>query len=234
MDWLLVSTVTLLLVTLGAFSFYYRRLRRLAEENERAESLVSDIVLSFNKQMQRQEEKLDVVIQKTMVSASKNSRVESQLETQENQITQISTKLEALSTLKEETQAHLESLDQKIADVTKSHGDLLEKIKGLEEKLQKPAISETNIEAVIPIKQERALAPLTSTELAVLETLASEGEKTAPEIKAKINLTREHTARLMKKLYESGYLERTTGKIPFAYRIKEEMRKILKKSEVKA
>lgn len=234
MDWLMASAIILLLVTVGAFSFYYRRLRRLAEENERAKSLVSDIVVSFNKQTQRQEEKLDAVIQKTLVFVSRNSRVESRLETHGNQIAQISTRIGELSTLKQEAEAHLKSLDQKIAEVTRSEEELMEKMKGLEEKSQRLAIPEANIEAVIPIKQERALAPLTPTELAVLETLANEGEKTAPEIKAKINLTREHTARLMKKLYESGYLERTTGKIPFAYRIKEEMQKILKKSEVKA
>jgi DNA-binding IclR family transcriptional regulator len=67
-----------------------------------------------------------------------------------------------------------------------------------------------------------------------LEILAEEGEKTAPEIKDRIKLTREHTARLMKKLYEEGYLERDSGKIPYAYRIKEEMLKILKKTEAKA
>jgi DNA-binding Lrp family transcriptional regulator len=34
-----------------------------------------------------------------------------------------------------------------------------------------------------------------------------------PEIKGKIKLSREHTARLMKKLYESGYLERETSHV---------------------
>jgi hypothetical protein len=34
----------------------------------------------------------------------------------------------------------------------------------------------------------------------------------------------------MKKLYEKGYLERETGKIPFSYRIKEEMKKFLNKA----
>jgi len=58
-----------------------------------------------------------------------------------------------------------------------------------------------------------------------------EGPKTAPEIKDRIRLSREHTARLMKKLYEEGYLERDTSKIPFKYRVKKEMEKLLKKTE---
>jgi hypothetical protein len=35
----------------------------------------------------------------------------------------------------------------------------------------------------------------------------------------------------MKKLYESGYLERETGKIPFKYSVKKEMEKLLRKAE---
>jgi DNA-binding Lrp family transcriptional regulator len=58
-----------------------------------------------------------------------------------------------------------------------------------------------------------------------------EGAKTAPEIKDRVHLSREHTARLMKKLYEEGYVERETGKIPFKYNIKKEMAKLLKKTE---
>ena len=74
------------------------------------------------------------------------------------------------------------------------------------------------------------MAAITETEIIVLELLSKEGGKTAPEIKKRINLSREHTARLMKKLYEKGYLERETGKIPFIYNIKEEMENILNSS----
>ena len=234
MDLLLLSVAALLLVTIGAFSFYYRRLRRLTEEYAKAKTLVSDIVVSFNKQVQKQEEKVATVIQRSMASTSRSSMAESKLETQENQIAQISTKVNALTELKEEIPTQLAAMAQKVTEVTKTQEELSEKITSLEEETKRLETSEINIEAVIPIKQEKALASLTPTELSVLEILASEREKTAPEMKARVNLTREHTTRLMKKLYEEGYLERTTGKIPFAYRIKEEMRKILKKPEAKA
>ena len=85
-------------------------------------------------------------------------------------------------------------------------------------------------EPVIPIKRDKAMAALTDTEIVVLEMLSSEGPKTAPEIKEQVKLSREHTARLMKKLYEEGYLEREIGKIPFRYSIKKEMEKLLKKN----
>jgi predicted transcriptional regulator len=231
---LLLGVAALLLLTLGAFSLYYRRLRKLSEEYGKAKTLVEDIVVSFNKQAQKQEEKLATVAQNTMIAASRSSKVETKLEAQESQITQISTTVNELTSLKQEVPTKIAAMSEKITDITKSQEELQGKIKSLEERPQSPMLTEADIEAVIPIRQERALAPLTPTELSVLEILTNEGEKTAPEIKVKVNLTREHTARLMKKLYEEGYLERTVGKIPFAYRVKEEMRKILKRSEAKA
>jgi DNA-binding MarR family transcriptional regulator len=92
-------------------------------------------------------------------------------------------------------------------------------------------IPEIKSELVIPIKRDKAMAALTDTEIAVLEMLSSEGSKTAPEFKDRLQLSREHTARLMKKLYEEGYLEREVGKIPFRYSIKKEMERLLKKTE---
>jgi uncharacterized coiled-coil protein SlyX/predicted transcriptional regulator len=228
-DLFLVGVVALLLTSLGAFSFYYLRIRKLTEEYEGAKTLVGDILASFNKQFRIQEEKLSVIAQKIISLASKSDKGDNKTTIQEEQIKQISAKITELSGGTQLAE-QLTGVTQKITNVTKSQEELRERITKLETKLAAPEIS---IESAIPIKQDKALASLTPTELSVLEILANEGEKTAPEIKTRVNLTREHTARLMKKLYEEGYLERTTGRIPFAYRIKEEMRKILKKPEAK-
>lgn len=228
-DLFLVGAAALLLLSLGAFLFYYRRMHKLNEEYVEAKTLVSDIVASFNKQFRSQEEKLMAITQKIISFASKSSKVESKTIAQEEQIKQISAKITELSGATQPPE-QLTVVNQKITEITKSQEELRERMANLEGKL---TTSELSIESAIPIKQDKALASLTPTELSVLEILANEGEKTAPEIKTRVNLTREHTARLMKKLYEDGYLERTTGKIPFAYRIKEEMRKILKKPEAK-
>jgi DNA-binding MarR family transcriptional regulator len=102
----------------------------------------------------------------------------------------------------------------------------------LDDQIQKlSALPEIKIEPVMPIKRDKAMASLTDTELGVLEMLSTEGAKTAPELKERVQLSREHTARLMKKLYEEGYLERETSKIPFKYSVKKEMERLLKKPE---
>jgi len=57
----------------------------------------------------------------------------------------------------------------------------------------------------------------TPTELQVLTLLSNEGPKSAPEIGRFVGRSREHTARLMKKLFDEGYVRRDQTRIPFRY-----------------
>ncbi len=142
--------------------------------------------------------------------------------------------VEDVPAIEKKLSAQIEEINRKIDGIEATQNKITQRIGEVEKIRHKAQVSEARIEAAIPIKKERALAPLTETELKALETIAKEGKKTAPEIREKIELTREHTARLMKKLYEDGYLERDTHKMPYTYRLKEEMQKILKKREAKA
>jgi CTP-dependent riboflavin kinase len=60
----------------------------------------------------------------------------------------------------------------------------------------------------------------------VLKLLA-EGPKTSRQIEIVIGRTREHTARLMKKLFELGYVTRDTATKPYTYSITEVGRAVL-------
>lgn len=227
-DILLIVTILLLVVTIGFALLYYRRIRRVHEVYEEAKGAVGDVVISFNRQLQRQENRLGAVALKTEVLASKSEGFADNLRTHDGRLSDLSAKVETFSGIEKRVLAQIEEMSKKVDDVITKHKDLMKKV------AEVPAVPEAKIKAAIPIKRERALAPLTETELNVLEVLASEGKKTAPEIEDRIKLTREHTARMMKKLYEKGYLERDSGKMPYTYRIKEEMRRILKKTEAKA
>jgi DNA-binding MarR family transcriptional regulator len=82
----------------------------------------------------------------------------------------------------------------------------------------------------IPVAETSVIARLTQTELQVLELLQEKGSLPAPEIGREINKSREHTARLMKSLFEQGYVDRETGRIPFRYRLTEKIRETMKSS----
>ncbi len=69
----------------------------------------------------------------------------------------------------------------------------------------------------------------TPTELQVLTLLVAEGPKSAPEIGQAVGRSREHTARLMKKLYEEGYIRRDQTRIPFRYSVVDRIKQAAKK-----
>jgi chromosome segregation ATPase len=242
----------LLTATVAASTSYYRQIRKATKEYEKAKEAVEDIVLSFNRELRRESERLEVVAFKVEGSLAKSETglrkidnvekrilpVEGQISNLENQKNIFESQLSQINSIAQNnnnlTQT-LSGLDVKIKDIESTQENLKVKISGFEEQIQKITstpheFTETAL-PVIPIKRDKALASLTNTEIAVLEMLSAEGSKTAPEIKDRVQLSREHTARLMKKLYEEGYLEREVGKIPFRYTVKKEMEKMLKKPE---
>jgi uncharacterized membrane protein len=74
------------------------------------------------------------------------------------------------------------------------------------------------------------LASLTPTERLTLEILRDEGAKTAPEIGKRLQKSREHASRLMKKLYMEGYVDRESNRAPFRYRLNEALRSTFESS----
>lgn len=233
-DVLLVLVGILTAMTVGAAVEYYRQLRRVQREYGKAKEVVEDIVLSFNRQLKREAERLEIVAYKVGAISSKGDSALKRATEVEKQLHTLEPKISVVLEDREKMLVKLGEIDKKVCDATASQKALTAQISDMEERTQQFSVGpELGIEAVIPIKREKALAPLTETELSVLEILALEGPKTAPEIKDRIKLSREHTARLMKKIYEEGYLERDTSKIPFKYHIKKEMEKLLKKTESK-
>jgi len=222
---LLVSTVFLLVLTGVVTVLYYRRIKGAKAKYEEAKDVVGDVVVSFNKQLQRHEEQLEKASYRIEGLSAKSENIVVKVEELGKQTGDIVSKVTSASEMQGQLTKDIEDVKAKLND-----------LKRVQEEIEKH-VSETpeaKIEAAIPIKREHALAPLTETELRVLEFVAEGGEKTAPEIRDLTRLTREHSARLVKKLYEEGYLERETGKTPYRYRVKEEMLKVLKKGEAEA
>ncbi|HEX9863047.1 MAG TPA: MarR family transcriptional regulator [Candidatus Bathyarchaeia archaeon] len=231
-EFLLVLIGILLAATVYAAFEYYRQIRKAQKEYEKAKEAVEYIVLSFNREIKREADKLGIVAFKVEGIASKADNSIKKADAVEKKLAPLESSVNGIVESNTSILARLIEVDTKMRDAEASQETLKTKITALDEQLQKAtAIPEVRSETVIPIRRDKAIAALTDTELAVLEMLSTEGPKTAPEIKERVKLSREHTARLMKKLYEEGYLERETGKIPFKYRVKEEMGKLLKKTE---
>ena len=204
---------------------------------------MEDIVLSFNRELKREADRLELITFKVEGSSAKADTSLKKIDNMEKRITLFEQQLGAITQTISQTLSQnntnilsgLSGLELEIKDIEASQEILRVKISGFEEQIQKITVAppEVKSEPVILIKRDKAMAALTDTEIAVLEMLSKEGVKTAPEIKERVQLSREHTARLMKKLYEEGYLEREAGKIPFRYSIKKEMENLMQKAESK-
>jgi DNA-binding MarR family transcriptional regulator len=222
----------LLAATIAASTEYYRQVRRAQKEYEEAKDVVEDIVLSFNRELKREADRLELIAFKVEGSSAKADASLKEAGSVEMRVAPLENQLKVISQNNVNILSGLNGLESEVKSIENSQETLGAKIANIEEQIQKlTTIPEIKSELVIPIKRDKAMAALTDTEIAVLEMLSSEGSKTAPEIKDRLQLSREHTARLMKKLYEEGYLEREVGKIPFRYSIKKEMERLLKKTE---
>ena len=229
---LLMLTGILLAATIGASFEYYRQIRKAQKEYEKAKDAVEDIVMSFNRELKREADRLELVAYKVEGNAAKADTSLKRVDSIEKKIEPIESKLKTIPENDASVLSKIAEVYTKTRNIEAAQQTLKTKITEVEEQVQKLSVApEIRSEPVIPIRRDKAMAALTDTEVTVLEMLSAEGSKTAPEIKDRVRLSREHTARLMKKLYEKGYLERETGKIPFRYSVKKEMKKFLKKAE---
>ena len=235
----IIFGVLLALTAVAAYE-YYRQIRRAHREYEKAKEFIEDIVLSFNRELKRESNKFDTMVSKVDgsyiaadASHRKAERLEGKIEPLEIQLSALSQSQQEMSktitkNLSVNTQNNvtitsgLSGLEAKLQDIMATQESLKNRIAGFEEQIQKLSVAQPQQEIrteillpPVPIRRDKALAALTDTEITVLEMLLKEGAKTAPEIKERVHLSREHTARLMKKIYEEGYVEREAGKIPF-------------------
>ena len=230
-EFMLVVTSVLLFGTVLALFLYYRRILALRQEYDRAKGVVDDIVVGVDSEFRRQKERVLFVAQKIENISLENKKVTEKVDEYDGRLTDLTRLMADVPHNEEKVSGQLKEIRNEVEGIKDAQDRVMKKLVEIEKIKQRAPVPEVKIEAAIPIRKEKALEPLTETELMVLETIGREGEKTAPEIREKIGLTREHTARLMKKLYKDGYMERDTHKMPYMYRLKEEMEKILKKRE---
>ncbi|MCX6655242.1 MAG: MarR family transcriptional regulator [Candidatus Bathyarchaeota archaeon] len=210
---LTITTAAFLLVTVVASIIFYRKIQEATSEYEGAKESVRNITFGFTRQVNR--------LQQDIVKT-------------ENEVTQAKVVAsEALRNSGEAKEAILKGLEavkslQNRVDSTESE------VESIRKEMQKLALApkqrvvvRQDVMGPIPVQQGNILSQITETELTALKKIAELGEGTVPEIKNHIGTTREHTARMLKKLYESGFVDRSTNAMPYRYSIRKEIRDII-------
>ena len=208
---MLFTTLSLFVVMIVGSYIVYQRVVMAQEEYENSKDAVRNISSGFTRQVKRMESELDRIESealqaKYMANEAMNS----------GQGTGDAT-LKGLEKVKELS----DRVDTIETSIESMRGDL-QKIAS-----QPRIVQQVPVNAPIPVEGDNILQQITGTELEVLKMIVDLGEGTVPEIKDVIAKTREHTARLLKKLYEKGYIDRNTSSMPYRYSIRKEIRELI-------
>lgn len=197
--------ITLLIITLSASMIYFKRIKKINKEYNSSKELIKNMTLGITKNLYRNIKNLKILIELL------RRDIDYALE-RSNKATETS-----------------EILEKNIQNIINKIEDLEKIIINIRERTSKRL---TKIDTPIPIEDKKVLGSLNQTEFKILMILEELEEGTVPQIKKRINKTREHTARMLKKLYDQGYIDRNTNSTPYKYYLRREVKEIIKREAV--
>ena len=219
---LLIPSLIFVVIIIILIYKHYNKILDAQKEYAVAKQLVSNIVLTFRKRVNEQNIKVDNILYDIEeLQSSIEKRRKQEIYFQEN-INIIIESMTSVFTINKKLVDNFIVLNTKI-DKLKTTDKILYNTLELFKKEQKELLQNPILK--LPSDQRKSFVKLTRTERQIIQILLSEGAKTAPKIMDEINKTREHTSRLMKKLWQEGYIERDTNSIPFIYRPTKELKK---------
>jgi len=215
---LFFSTLMLFAVTIIASFIYYKKITQAQEEYEESRDIVRGITNGFTRQILR----LTAAISGFESDASDAHRVAAQ----------------ALETSRMAAEASKSGADERklIDERFKGTETAIEEVRKEIQELSKrpiPFAQAIPMDAPIPLQQRDVLDQLTPTEFDVLTLIDEMGEGCVPEIREKIQKTREHTARLLKKLFDKGFIDRNTSSMPYRYHLRREIVELVKNHQAR-
>ena len=214
---LVLGASALWVATLVFVVVYYSRLKGVSREYYEAKDIVERIVMTFKNRYDDLSVGLRRLEEKTAQTPLSVSEVTKKMTSLNESLQRGIDALETTKGVTDKLTGEVERLQKDVEGIKETQSKL---VGDISEPSPFPApLSERRvIQRQAELQQGPVTSYVTSTEKVVLDYLLLEGPRTAREIEVKIGKTREHTARLMKKLWQQGYVERETNRIPFTYR----------------
>ena len=215
---LFFATASLLLVTTVASYIYYKRIRQAQEEYEGSKDLVRVITSGFRREVDK--------IAKSISGLREDAAAAQYAASESLKASRDAVELVRMGA--EESKGQSERLEEAERTIQQLRAEV-------EQLSQRPVVAvqppSAAVQAPIPVQGDTVLDGLTPTELDVLALIEEMGEGTVPDIRERIGKTREHTARLLKKLYERGFIDRNTSSMPYRYYVRKEIRELIKQQK---
>jgi DNA repair exonuclease SbcCD ATPase subunit len=212
--------------TLSILLFVLKRVNYIVSDYRDQKNIIGDVVSTFKIDIEKVDTKVNII---NKAWADKKKTDLSQ--TLKMEVSDISKTITDISRAQGEYTEKYKQMLKQINELETRQGELgskVETFKATSKDIMN--LREANSVSAIPIRTEKAMS-LTDTELQVLNILRDEGKKTPSQIRERINLTREHTSRLMRSLYSRGYIDRSTKRLPYTYWIKKEMEELMTRAD---
>jgi DNA-binding MarR family transcriptional regulator len=216
---LFFATACLFTVTLAASFIYYKRIKEAQMEYESSKNVVRNLTLGFSGQVTKLSQRIKGIEEGSNVAQDAASEA---LKVSHQAIDE--TRRSGEKTLK---------LEGRFEENERAIASMKEEMKRLS---LRPSVTVPmkTVDAPIPLRQDAVLDQLTETELDVLTMIEELGEGSVPEVRDRIGKTREHTARLLKKLFDQGFIDRNTSGMPYRYNIRKEIIELIKQQRDRA
>jgi DNA-binding MarR family transcriptional regulator len=210
------ATLCLFTVTIVASFIYYKRIQQAHAEYESSKDVVRVITSGFSQQLRK--------VAGSILSIEKNAT-----DAYSAAAEALRTSAVAVEVVKDNSEK-VSELSVKMDEADKTVASLREEIQSLARRRPVLAVQPA-LEGAIPLRQDAVLDQLTPTELGVLMLIEETGEASGPAIREKVNKTREHTARLLKKLFDSGFINRNTSGMPYRYSVRKEIKELIQQQK---
>ena len=106
--------IVLILVTIGASLEYYRQIRKTQREYENAKSAVENIVLSFNRELRREAERLELVAYKVESNNAREDNNSKRIDSMEMKVEPLESLLSATSENNQDIVSKVTEVDTKV------------------------------------------------------------------------------------------------------------------------
>ncbi len=207
---------------------YYKQIKIISEHYREAREVVGTIVVTLKRELERQSKRMNEISNEVMTL--KSSRIPTQVVSQtgeiNSEIKRIKERIIKIEDIEEPRTQELAELKEALEDVIETQNQVKTQLEILDERYR-GLLPEMEAEQMTPIISNVVMSHMHHTELQILHILVTEGPKAAKDIQQHIGKTREHTARLMKKLYDQGFVEREEKKRPYRYAASKKTKELL-------
>lgn len=218
-------SVTIFVFGMVIFAIFYRRvLLQTIEEYEQVTVILKRLMARLHGQRSRG--RGASIVQRTGgMNGEKSTTVQETRTVQklENTLEDLTRLLQNPSASNRRLLTQVMSVQIDVKKLMKNQETLQRRINRLDEKIQQTR--DLKRRGVLVQTEESQHSRITDTEQVILNLLQIEGSMSTPKIENRVGKTREHTARLMKKLWKAGYVERDTQRKPFIYRLTKNFKK---------